>query len=301
MHHGAFDQSLSLTTRAVFVIRTVGVKYGASVDLIAQDIGRTYAMSSLKGQTALVTGGGTGIGQAIARDFAGAGVKVIVSGRRAGPLEKTVKLITDAGGTASAVTCDMTDPDAVEAFAKALLAEHGTIDILINNAGFSSKIRSTRYIGAEEWRDVMDVNTMGPAILTKALLEPMIDQGWGDVVMISSMAAINPSIMAGAVYSAAKAAARSYMHVLAQEMRPHGIRCITCFPGEVDTPILDNRALPPDEETRAKMMLPEDISTAVLMSVALPRRAWVSEIAIAATDPRDMTADVAAAKTKQKI
>jgi len=175
------------------------------------------------------------------------------------------------------------------------------IDILINNAGFSSKIRSSRYIGAEEWRDVMDVNTMGPVVLTKALLPAMVEKGRGDVVMISSMAAINPSIMAGAAYSAAKVAARAYMNVLAQEMRPYGIRCITVFPGEVDTPILDNRALPPDAETRARMMMPEDISAAVLMAVSLPRRAMVSELAIAATDPRDMSADVAAAKTKQTI
>jgi NAD(P)-dependent dehydrogenase (short-subunit alcohol dehydrogenase family) len=258
-------------------------------------------MSSLSGQTAFVTGGGTGIGRAIAIDLAAAGTKVIVCGRRAEPLQETVAEISAAGGDASAITCDLTDPDAIEKCAKDLLAEHGTIDILINNAGFSSRIRSARYIGAEEWRQVMDVNTMGPAILTAALLPAMVEQGWGDVVMISSMAAINPSVMAGAVYSSAKAAAHNYMKVLAAEMRPHGIRCITVFPGEVDTPILDNRALPPNEEIRAKMMLPEDISAAVLMAVALPRRAMVSEIAIGATDPRDMSADVAAALTKQQV
>lgn len=258
-------------------------------------------MSTLQGQTAFVTGGGTGIGRAIAEDLGKAGVTVIVCGRRGGPLEETVAAVTAAGGAASAVRCDLTDPEAIERCAEGLLAEHGAIDILINNAGFSSKIRSTRYIGAQEWRDVMDVNTMGPVVLTKALLPAMIEQGRGDVVMISSMAAINPSIMAGAAYSAAKVAARAYMNVLAQEMRPHGIRCMTIFPGEVDTPILDNRALPPDAETRARMMLPQDISDAVMMAVGLPRRAWVSELAIAATDPRDMTKDVAAAKAKQSL
>ncbi len=257
-------------------------------------------MSSLKGQTALVTGGGTGIGRAIAQDFAEAGVKVIVSGRRAGPLEETVKLITDAGGSASHVICDMTDPDAIEAFAADLLAEHGVIDILINNAGFSSKVRSARYIGADEWRDVMDVNTMGPMVLTRCLMPAMVDKGQGDVVMIASMAGVNPSVMAGAAYSAAKTAARVYMNVLAQEMRAFGIRAITVNPGEVDTPILDNRALPPDEATRARMMMPEDISAAVMMAVALPRRAMVSEVSLTATDPRDMSADIAAAKNKQK-
>ena len=256
-------------------------------------------MSSLQGKTAFVTGGGTGIGRAVAIDLAAAGAKVIVCGRRAGPLDEVVQTITEAGGSASAVTCDLTDAEAIEQCARDLLAEHGTVDILINNAGFSSVARSVRYIAADEWRGVMDVNTMGPAMMTRALLQPMIDQGAGDIVMIASMAGVNPSVMAGSVYSAAKTAARAYMNVLAQEMRPHGIRAICVSPGEVDTPIMDNRPLVPDAETRARMMLPEDISAAVMMAVTLPRRAMVSEIHIGATDPRDMSADIAASKNKQ--
>jgi len=256
-------------------------------------------MTTFAGKTALVTGGGTGIGREVAKDLAAVGADVIVCGRRLGPLEETVAMITDTGGKARAMTADLTDPDGIEEFAEALLAYHGTIDILINNAGFSSQVRSARYIGAEEWRAVMDVNTMGPAQLTRALLPAMVEQGAGDVVMISSMAALHPNVMAGAVYSAAKSAARAYMDVLAAEMRPYGIRCITVFPGEVDTPIMANRALVPDEAARALMMQPEDISAAVMMAVSLPRRAMVSEIAIGATDPRDMSADIAAAKSKQ--
>ena len=258
-------------------------------------------MASLDGCTALVTGGGTGIGRAVAIDLAQAGGEVIVCGRRAEPLDETVRAITDAGGRAGAVSCDLTDPDAIENLAQDLLDRYGVIDVLINNAGFSSHIRSARYIGAEEWRDVMDVNTMGPAMLTRALLPAMIEQGRGDVVMISSMAAIRASVMAGVVYSAAKSAARAYMDVLATEVRQHGVRCITVFPGEVDTPILAKRALPPDAEARSTMMLPEDISAAVLMAVSLPRRAMVTEIAIGATVQRDMSADVAAAMTKRAI
>jgi len=78
-------------------------------------------MSLLQGQTAFVTGAGTGIGKAIAQDLAAAGVKVIVCGRRPGPLEETVQSITAVGGVASAVTCDLTDPDAIEECAQALI------------------------------------------------------------------------------------------------------------------------------------------------------------------------------------
>ena len=94
-------------------------------------------MSTLSGQTAFVTGGGTGIGRAIAIDLAAAGVKVVVCGRRMEPLEEMVQAVSLSGGVASAVTCDLTDPETIESCALSLLAEHGTIDILINNAGFS--------------------------------------------------------------------------------------------------------------------------------------------------------------------
>lgn len=260
------------------------------------DVANTNTIADKK---ALVTGGGTGIGAAIAKDLAEQGAVVVVTGRRQGPLDATVAAIEASGGKARAMTADLTDPSEIEALAAALNAQGG-VDILVNNAGFSSKVRSTRYIGADEWRGVMDVNTMGPAMLTRALLPAMIEREGGDVVMVSSMAALSPNVMAGAVYSAAKVAAKAYMEVLQQEVKRYGIRCLTVYPGEVDTDILDNRALPPDEAARALMMQSEDISAAVMMALALPHRATVTEIAITATMPRDMSADFKAALTKQK-
>mgnify|MGYP006160131669 CR=1 FL=1 len=254
---------------------------------------------ALRDKTALVTGGGTGIGEAIAIDLAAAGVDVTVCGRRIAPLADTVAMITAAGGKARAMVADMTDPEAIDELAATLIRDQGGVDILVNNAGFSSKVRSARYIGADEWRSVMDVNTMGPAMLTRALIEPMIEKGEGDVMMISSMAALRPGVMAGVVYSSAKTACKAYMEVLAQEVKRYGIRCTTIYPGEVDTPILENRALPPDETARALMMQAEDISAAAMMALALPHRATVSEIAITATAPRDMSADTKAALEKK--
>ena len=255
-------------------------------------------MSNLAGRRALVTGGGTGIGEAIAMDLANAGVDVTVSGRRAEPLEATVGAIKAAGGSARYLVGDMTDFDEIENLASEALAAGG-VDILVNNAGFSSRVRSARYIGADEFQSVMDVNTTGPAMLTRAVLQPMIDKGDGDIVMISSMAAIVPNVMAGVAYSAAKIAAKTYMEVLQQEVKKFGIRCLTVYPGEVDTPILDNRPLPPGKAERATMLQSQDISDAVMMALNLPRRATVTEIAITATEPRDMTADFAAAAEKQ--
>ena len=248
-------------------------------------------MGSFQGRRALVTGAGSGIGYKLALDLAEAGAEVAICGRRREPLEETARL---AGGGIEVHTADLADPDEAFRLAEAV----GPVDILVNNAGFSSIVRSTRHVGPEEWRAVMDVNTLGPAMLTRALLPPMIAKRAGDVVTVSSMAAISPSIMAGAPYSAAKAAVRAWMDVLAAEVRRYGVRCITVFPGEVDTPILDRRALPPDDAARATMMMPEDISTAIMMTLALPRRAMVSEIAIVTTESRDLTEDIRAAMEK---
>ena len=168
-------------------------------------------MSHLNTKTALVTGGGTGIGRAIAIDLAKAGAQVTICGRRAGPLEDTVSQIESVGGRARFVVADMADPASIENLAQAVL-DQGGVDILVNNAGFSSQVRSARFVGAEEWRAVMDVNTLGPAMLTRLLLDPMIEKRGGDVVLISSMAALTPSPVAGAAYSAAKTAAKGLRH-----------------------------------------------------------------------------------------
>tara|TARA_B100001123_G_scaffold417679_1_gene520742 strand:- start:2871 stop:3650 length:780 start_codon:yes stop_codon:yes gene_type:complete len=257
-------------------------------------------MSQLAGKTALITGGGTGIGEAIAIDLAGAGVRTIICGRRADPLEDTVKKIESDGGKASYLLADMADPESIEILARDILAQGG-VDILVNNAGFSSKVRSVRYISAEEWRAVMDVNTMGPAMLTRMLLDSMIERGAADVVLISSLSAYYPSIMAGAAYSAAKVAARSYMSVLSAEVKQFGIRCLTVFPGEVDTPILDKRALVPGKAERTTMLQSEDVSAAVMSALNLPQRANIFEIAIAPTEARDLSKDMKAAMTKKTV
>ena len=257
-------------------------------------------MQSLIGKKALVTGGGTGIGRAIALDLSESGATVTVCGRRKEPLEETVTLAAGNPGQMDAMVCDLMEPDAIEELAQALIQRQQGVDILINNAGFSSKVRNPLYISAEEWRQVMDVNTLGPAMLTRALLGPMMDRGDGHVLMISSMAAIRPGPLSGVAYSSAKSASRAYMETISSQIRGNGIRCTSIFPGEVDTPILDNRPLVPNSEVRALMMQPEDISAAVMMSVLLPKRANVSEIAITATVPRNMTADVKASLERKE-
>ena len=252
---------------------------------------------SLEGRVALITGGSSGIGRSTAELMAAQGASVVVAGRRQAPLDEVVAAI---GVGASAVSADLADPAEAERLAATVLDAHGRVDILVNNAGFSSKVRSPRYSTAEEWRAVMDVNTLGPMVLTRELLPAMVAQGRGDVVLVSSTAALRPNVMAGVAYSAAKSAARAYMQVLSDEMRGEGIRCTTVFPGEVDTPILANRPLPPDAAARSTMMLPEDIAQVILLAVSLPRRATMLEVSLVPSRPRDTREDVRAAREKRQ-
>jgi NADP-dependent 3-hydroxy acid dehydrogenase YdfG len=249
---------------------------------------------TLTGKVVLVTGAGTGIGRSAALMFAAAGAQVAVAGRRRGPLDAVVAEITKAGGRAAAHAADVADAGQARGLAAWALATFGRVDVLVNNAGFSSLARSIRWIGDEEWERVFSVNVAGVYRLTQALLPSMIERGGGTVITVSSVAGIRPSGLAGPAYSAAKAAARNLMGHIHTELRTKGIRATTILPAEVDTPILDKRPLPPDARARSTMMQPEDVAEAIVLCAALPARTVIEEIVMSPTMPRDVSADLQA-------
>ena len=250
----------------------------------------------LENQVVLITGGGTGIGRCAAHLFAREGATVIVSGRREAPLAEVVGEIEAEGGACWHYSADMEDADSVRALAAVALERHGRVDVVVHNAGHSSKVRSVRWIGEEEWNSVLAVNVTGPMLLTQERLPAMLEAGAGTVILVSSMAALRAGPMAGTAYSTAKAAARNYMASLLAELRQKGIRATTLFPGEVDTPILDKRPRPPTAEERVNMMLPEDIAEAILLAATLPQRTVIEEMTLMPTRLRDYSGDIAAAK-----
>lgn len=252
-------------------------------------------MGRLDGQVAIVTGGGSGIGREAAKLLAAEGAHVVVAGRRRQPLDAVVAEIERAGGVATARPADVgKHAEAVE-LARVTVATLGRVDVLVNNAGASSRVRSIRWIGKDEWDDVLDVNLNGVYALTQAVLPGMIERGGGTIVTVSSVAAFQPGLIGGAAYGAAKAGVRNLMGHVHAVLRNKGIRATTIMPAEVDTPILDRRPLVPDAKARATMMRPEDVAQAILLCVTLPPRTVIQEIVISPTIPRDMTADVAAA------
>jgi NADP-dependent 3-hydroxy acid dehydrogenase YdfG len=255
-------------------------------------------VGALEGQVALVTGAGTGIGRSTAVQLADERATVAVCGRRAGPLDELVADIAGRGGRAWSLTADLVSPDEAERLAAVCLERHERVDVVVNNAGFSSLVRSARYLDADEWTAVWQVNVLGPAMLTRALLPAMIAAGRGTVVTVSSLAAHRPNVMAGAAYGSAKAAVANWMAELSSEVRNLGVRCTTVFPGEIDTPILDRRALNHGESERAAMAHADDVARAILLCVTLPARATVDELVISPTRQRDLSADMTAAMAK---
>ncbi|MEQ9408488.1 MAG: SDR family oxidoreductase [Fuerstiella sp.] len=253
-------------------------------------------MGCLDEQVAIVTGAGSGIGRAAARMLAAEGATVVVVGRRAEPLNSVVEEISSAGGKAIAHPADLTDGEAAAGVAEFTLKTCGRIDILVNNAGFSSKVRSIRYVQPDEWDAVFKINIEAVYRLTQACLPDMLARGSGTIVTTSSMAALKPGILGGSPYSAAKAASLNFSNGLNSELRSAGIRATAIIPAEVNTPILDGRPAPPDDEARRLMMQPEDVARCIHLAVTLPGRTVIEEIVVAPTIPRDMSEEMEVAR-----
>ncbi len=255
-------------------------------------------MGLLENKTAIVTGAGTGIGEKTARLLAAEGAQLVLVGRRIDPLQRVAEGITADGGSAVAHSADLTIGDQAAAVADFALDTWGQIDVLVNNAGFSSKVRSVRFVQPDEWDAVFKVNMEGVYRLTQACLPNMIDRGAGTIITTSSMSALRPGILGGSPYSAAKAAVRAFSHGLNSELRDRGIRATVIVPGEVDTPILADRPSVPGEEARQTMMQAEDVARCIHLAATLPQRTVIEELVVMPSILRDMSEEMAIALTK---
>jgi NADP-dependent 3-hydroxy acid dehydrogenase YdfG len=253
-------------------------------------------MRRLDGKVAIVTGGGRGIGRVTAAMLAAEGAHVAVCGRRKEPLEAVVAEIEQAGGRAVARACDLEDTAAARELAAWAIAALGRVDILVNNAGHSSRVRSIRWVGDDEWNSVLAVNLTGVWALTQAVLPSMLERGEGTIVTVSSASAFRPGLIGGAPYGAAKAAVRNLMGHINAELRDRGIRASTIIPAEVDTPILDKRPVPPDAAARATMMQPDDVASAILFCALMPPRTVIEEIVMSPTADRDRRLEIEVAR-----
>jgi len=231
-------------------------------------------------KTALVTGAGSGVGQAVALQLALEGWNVGLLGRRPEALQQTIQLATDDGPRMLAVPCDVTDARQVAEAAAAVAAKFGVVQVLIAAAGMNIPKRSWDVLSVEDYRTVIEANLNGVFNSIHAILPGMRKAGSGTIVTIVSDAGMQSSAKAGAAYCASKFAVRGLSQSLNAEERAHGIRATAIFPGDINTPILDKRPVPPPPEARVKMLQSEDLAACVMLAVNLPDRAVVEELLI---------------------
>ncbi|MEG0897928.1 MAG: SDR family NAD(P)-dependent oxidoreductase [Ruthenibacterium sp.] len=186
----------------------------------------------LTGQVALITGGGSGLGFAMAKCLAAAGASVIITGRRADVLEKACE---ELGSNAHYAQFDVTDTAGATAFVAQLTAEYGSIDILINNAGRHCK-KPVEDVTTEDFQGVLDVHLLGAFALTQAVLPAMRAKKRGSVLFVSSMSALL-GLTKVAAYSAAKSAVLGLVKAISGEVSCDGVRINAIVPGFIDTPM----------------------------------------------------------------
>jgi glucose 1-dehydrogenase len=234
----------------------------------------------LSRRVAVVTGAGSGIGAAIADNFAKAGAKVAVIDRDGEAAANVAARLAAAGGAAIAFTCDVTREDAVRAVAAEITARFGASDILVNNAGIL-RPGPLETVSIEAWNAVLAVNLTGYLIAAQAFGPDMVKGGRGSIIHIASIAGTNTQPRSGA-YSASKAGVLQLSKQLALEWGPRGVRSNAILPGLIRTPLSAAFYENKEFEEKRKAMIPtrrigepDDIAQAALF-LASDRAGYVN-------------------------
>ena len=249
------------------------------------------AVAALEGKVAWITGGGSGIGLAGAIELVKAGAHVVISGRTAATNASAERALAPLG-SAEATLLDVADKHAVARCAERILAQHGRIDILVNSAGTNATQRNLDVVTADAWDDVVAINLSGLFYCCHAVLPAMRAQQDGLIVNVSSWAGRFPSALTGPAYNATKRAVIALTESINMEECGRGIRASSILPGEVATPILDKRPVPPSPERRARMAQAEDLGQAILLIATMPPRTCINELIITPTLNRFYTGDL---------
>lgn len=232
---------------------------------------------SLEGRIAVVTGGGRGIGEAIAAKLAEIGATVVICGRGVDTLRSGAEKIRAAGGQCEPIACDVADLNSVEKLANRVRQTFGRCDILVNNAGVGSFSSPLHQLQPAEWDKVMNTNLRGVYYCIRAFAAMMIEAKSGDIVNISSIASKNP-LPNGAVYAASKWGLNGLSYSVAEELRRYGIRVTVVCPGSTATELS-----PHEGKDSRKMLQPSDVAHVVEMIVTQEPQSFASEVVLRPT------------------
>jgi NAD(P)-dependent dehydrogenase (short-subunit alcohol dehydrogenase family) len=213
----------------------------------------------LKDKVAIVSGGGTGIGRAIALCFAREGAKVSICGRTVSTIDATARQIRGEGGVASAIQCNVADSKSVQTMVAQTVQRFGRVDILVNNAGVRASIGTVLQLTEEEWQRTIDIDAKGSWLCSKYAIPEMQKAGGGSIIMISSISSHVGQRRQGA-YNAAKAAQELLMKCMALDFGPDDIRVNSICPGWVLTEM--NREQLRDMEAEPERVFPPGLSYA---------------------------------------
>jgi NAD(P)-dependent dehydrogenase (short-subunit alcohol dehydrogenase family) len=207
----------------------------------------------LKGKVAIVTGGGRGIGQAIAFGFAKAGAKVVITSRKAHDLEATAAEIKSCGGEAFVLPAHLGKMEEIQKMVNTVMDKYGRIDILVNNAGASPAMGSVLESDERLWDTIMSLNLKGAYFVSQAVGKVMKKQGSGKIINIASIDGFNPE-PGVSVYSISKAGVRMITRAFAMELARDNIQVNAIAPGPISTKMMNSHwgHLSPEEQKKER-------------------------------------------------
>jgi NADP-dependent 3-hydroxy acid dehydrogenase YdfG len=232
----------------------------------------------LDGQVVLVTGGGSGIGAATARDLAEAGAAVVVVGRRREPLEEQVRAIVATGGRAAAFQADVRDFDSMRSAVDHAIATFGRFDVLIANAAIAD-YGPVESADPDLWEDIIRTNVLGVLYAVRAALPHLAAQGSGHVVIVSS-ASGRTTYVGEPAYITSKHATVAFADSLRKEVARHGIRVTVVEPGLVETPLI--HVYPEADELVPGVIPldPADVAAVIRFALERPPNVDVFEVVV---------------------
>ena len=232
-------------------------------------------MSGISGKKIVIVGGGTGMGAASAQALAKAGAQVAIGGRRAEVLQSVAD-----GTDILCHTIDVADRDNTNAFFAWAKQELGAIDVFINAAGINIKNRSMADMDPEQWDQVLAINATGAYNCLHAVLPDMRERKDGFIINVSSVAGKRAIALGGIAYSSSKFAMTALSTCVANEVAEDGVRITNVYPGEVNTPLLEQRPAPVSEEHKQRILQPEHVAELIVSLIALPSEVHVPELVV---------------------